>query len=303
MVKTAILNVQGVDISVTKFNEEDYICITDMVNARTGDSRAADIIKNWIRNRSTIEYLGTWEMVYNPNFKVVEFDHFKKEAGLPTFTLSVSNWVEKTGAIGIFSKKGKYGGTYAHKDIAFEFCSAISPVFKLYLIKEFQRLKEDEVKQLKSAEWLYHRFSAKANYSIQTDAVQKYIIPNSTLPKEKYGIIYASEAELINYGTLGYTAKEWSENNPELAKKGNLREHLSVEELVVLDNMQGFNSYLISQGIDKEERLIRVQEEAKRQFASLSHSKTIHNAKEELKVPKQEFDSLLLSMSIKKEDN
>ena len=303
MVKTAILNVQGVDISVTKFNEEDYICITDMVNARTGDSRAADIIKNWIRNRSTIEYLGTWEMVYNPNFKVVEFDHFKKEAGLPTFTLSVSNWVEKTGAIGIFSKKGKYGGTYAHKDIAFEFCSAISPVFKLYLIKEFQRLKEDEVKQLKSAEWLYHRFSAKANYSIQTDAVQKYIIPNSTLPKEKYGIIYASEAELINYGTLGYTAKEWSENNPELAKNGNLREYLSVEELVVLDNMQGFNSYLISQGIDKEERLIRVQEEAKRQFASLSHSKTIHNAKEELKVPKQEFDSLLLSMSIKKEDN
>lgn len=303
MVKTAILNVQGVDISVTKFNEEDYICITDMVNARTGDSRAADIIKNWIRNRSTIEYLGTWEMVYNPNFKVVEFDHFKKEAGLPTFTLSVSNWVEKTGAIGIFSKKGKYGGTYAHKDIAFEFCSAISPVFKLYLIKEFQRLKEDEVKQLKSAEWLYHRFSAKANYSIQTDAVQKYIIPNSTLPKEKYGIIYASEAELINYGTLGYTAKEWSENNPELAKKGNLREYLSVEELVVLDNMQGFNSYLISQGINKEERLIRVQEEAKRQFASLSHSKTIHNAKEELKVPKQEFDSLLLSMSIKKEDN
>ena len=303
MVKTAILNVQGVDISVTKFNEEDYICITDMVNARTGDSRAADIIKNWIRNRSTIEYLGTWEMVYNPNFKVVEFDHFKKEAGLPTFTLSVSNWVEKTGAIGIFSKKGKYGGTYAHKDIAFEFCSAISPVFKLYLIKEFQRLKEDEVKQLNSAEWLYHRFSAKANYSIQTDAVQKYIIPNSTLPKEKYGIIYASEAELINYGTLGYTAKEWSENNPELAKKGNLREYLSVEELVVLDNMQGFNSYLISQGIDKEERLIRVQEEAKRQFASLSHSKTIHNAKEELKVPKQEFDSLLLSMSIKKEDN
>ena len=303
MVKTAILNVQGVDISVTKFNEEDYICITDMVNARTGDSRAADIIKNWIRNRSTIEYLGTWEMVYNPNFKVVEFDHFKKEAGLPTFTLSVSNWVEKTGAIGIFSKKGKYGGTYAHKDIAFEFFSAISPVFKLYLIKEFQLLKEDEVKQLKSAEWLYHRFSAKANYSIQTDAVQKYIIPNSTLPKEKYGIIYASEAELINYGTLGYTAKEWSENNPELAKKGNLREYLSVEELVVLDNMQGFNSYLISQGIDKEERLIRVQEEAKRQFASLSHSKTIHNAKEELKVPKQEFDSLLLSMSIKKEDN
>ena len=246
MTKTSIMNVQGIDIALTTINEEDFICITDIVKVKGGDARAADIIKNWIRNRSTIEFLGTWETIYNPDFKVVEFDHFKKEAGLPTFTLSVSNWVEKTGAIGIFSKKGKYGGTYAHKDIAFEFCSAISPVFKLYLIKEFQRLKEDEVKQLKSAEWLYHRFSAKANYSIQTDAVQKYIIPNSTLPKEKYGIIYASEAELINYGTLGYTAKEWSENNPELAKKGNLREYLSVEELVVLDNMQGFNSYLIS---------------------------------------------------------
>lgn len=302
MVKTAILSVQGIDVSVTKVNEEDYICITDMVNARTGDSRAADIIKNWIRNRSTIEYLGTWEMVYNPNFKVVEFDHFKKEAGLPTFTLSVSNWVEKTGAIGIFSKKGKYGGTYAHKDIAFEFCSAISPVFKLYLIKEFQRLKEEEVKQLKSAEWLYHRFSAKANYTIQTDAVQKYIIPNSALPKEKHGIVYASEAELINYGTLGYTAKEWSESNPDLAKKGNLREYLSVEELVVLDNMQSFNSYLISKGLDKEERLARVREEAKRQFASLSQSKTIHNAKEDLDMPHKELNSLLISTDGKKGD-
>ena len=139
MVKNSIINVQGTDISVTKYNNEDYICITDMVGAKEGNnSRAADIIKNWIRSRSTIEFLGTWESVYNPNFKVVEFDHFKKEAGLPTFTLSVSNWVEKTNAIGIFSKKGKYGGTYAHKDIAFEFGTAISPVFKLYLIKNFK---------------------------------------------------------------------------------------------------------------------------------------------------------------------
>lgn len=269
MVKNSIISVQGVEISITKNNKEDYICITDMVGAKNGNSRAADVIKNQIRNRSTIEFLGTWEKVYNPDFKVEEFDHFKKEAGLPTFTLSVSSWVEKTNAIGIISKKGKYGGTYAHKDIAFEFGTAISPVFKLYLIKEFQRL--------------YHRFTIKANYAIQTDAVKKYIIPNTPVPKQKHGIIYANEAELINYGTLGYTSKEWIESNPELSKKGNLREHLDIEELIVLDNIQAFNSYLISQGFTPEERLLKIQEEAKRQFAALKVNRTISNAKIKIK--------------------
>lgn len=302
MTKTSIMNVQGVDIALTTINEEDYICITDMIKAK--DSARPDmVIQNWMRNKDTVEFLGLWEMLNNPNFKPFEFEGFRNQAGLNRFSLTPKMWVEKTGAIGIKSRAGRYGGTFAHKDIAMEFAAWISPVFKLYLIKEFQRFKEEELKSIKSAEWLYHRFSAKANYTIQTDAVQKYIIPNSTLPKEKHRFIYASEAELINYGTLGYTAKEWNESNPELAKKGNLREYLSVEELIVLDNMQSFNSYLISQGIDKEERLARVQEEAKRQFASLSQSRTIHNAKEELKVPKKDFDALLISMSAKKEDN
>ncbi len=298
MVKNAVLNVQGTSISVTKYNEDDYICITDMAKGKDNNSRAADIIKNWIRSKTTIDFLGTWEMFYNPNFKVVEFDHFRKESGAPTFTMSVSDWVEKTNAIGIFSKKGKYGGTYAHKDIAFEFGTAISPVFKLYLIKEFQKLKEEESKSLKSVEWLHYRFSAKANYSIQTDAVQKFIIPKTTLPKEKHGIIYASEAELINFGTLGYTAKEWSEANPELAKKGNLREFLELEELVVLDNMQTFNSYLISHNEPQKERLLKIQIEAKRQLETLKNSQTISNAKvAELEVKKSDFDGLLSAMT------
>lgn len=302
MVKNAVLNVQGTNISVTKYNEEDYICITDMAKGKDNNSRAADIIKNWIRSKATIDFLGTWEMFYNPNFKVVEFDHLRKDTGVPTFTMSVSDWVEKTNAIGIFSKKGKYGGTYAHKDIAFEFGTAISPVFKLYLIKEFQKLKEEESKSLKSTEWLHYRFSAKANYTIQTDAVQKFIIPNTTLPKEKHGIIYASEAELINFGTLGYTSKEWSDANPELAKKGNLRDFLEIEELVVLDNIQTFNSYLISNGVPPEERLKKIQIEATRQLEALKGSRTIGIAKEaELKVNKGDFDNLLLSMTTTKE--
>lgn len=168
MSKTSTMTVQGTDISITNINDNDYICLTDMVKAKENDSRAADIIKNWIRTRSSIEFLGIWESIYNPNFKVVEFDHFRKEAGLPTFTMSVSNWVEKTGAIGIFSKAGKNGGTYAHKDIAFEFGGAISPIFKLYVLKEYQRLKEIESNQY-GLEWNVKRVLSKANYYIHTD--------------------------------------------------------------------------------------------------------------------------------------
>lgn len=275
--KTTTITVQGIDISITKNNEEDYISLTDMVKAKDSDGRAADIIKNWIRNRGTIEFLGTWETFYNPNFNVVEFDHFRKEAGLPTFTMSVGNWVDKTNAIGIFSRQGKYGGTYAHKDIAFEFGAAISPVFKLYLIKEFQRLKEDEQKQIKSSEWLYHRFTAKVNYSIQTDAIQKYLIPFSKLPKDKLGILYASEAELINYATLGYTSKNWAEEHSDLIMSGkNHRDYLPLEKLIVLDNMQGFNSYLISQNIPREKRFELIQREAIRQLEAITTSKSIN---------------------------
>ena len=166
MTKTSIMNVQGIEIALTTINEEDFICITDIVKAKGGDARAADIIKNWIRNRSTIEFLGTWETLYNPDFKVVEFDHFRKEAGLPTFTMSVSNWIEKTGAIGIISNAGRYGGTYAHKDIAFEFCSAISPMFKLYVIKEYQRLIEQERSELALSWNERHSLSSDVNVTL-----------------------------------------------------------------------------------------------------------------------------------------
>jgi hypothetical protein len=174
--KHKIITVQNIPITISEADIDDYICITDMAAAKGGASRAADVVKNWIRNRMTLEFLGTWEQIYNPDFKVVEFDHFKSQAGLHTFVLSVSEWIESTNAKGLYVKKGRYGGTYAHKDIAFEFASAISPVFKLYLIKEFQRLKEEENNQ-KQIEWDAKRFLAKNNYLIQTDAVKNYIIP------------------------------------------------------------------------------------------------------------------------------
>ena len=174
--KNRIINVQDVPISILQQELDEYICITDIAKAKTGESRSADVVKNWLRNRNTLEFLGTWEMIYNPDFKVVEFDHFKSEAGLHTFVLSVAEWINKTNAIGLYVKRRKYGGTYAHKDIAFEFASAISPVFKLYLIKEFQRLKEEE-NNLEKSEWNAKRFLSKNNYLIQTDAVKNYLIP------------------------------------------------------------------------------------------------------------------------------
>ena len=176
--KNRIINVQDVPISISQQELDDYICITDIAKAKTGESRSADVVKNWLRNRNTLEFLGTWEMIYNPDFKVVEFDHLKSEAGLHTFVLSVAEWINKTNAIGLYVKRGKYGGTYAHKDIAFEFASAISPVFKLYLIKEFQRLKEEE-NNLEKSEWNAKRFLTKNNYLIQTDAVKNYLIPQT----------------------------------------------------------------------------------------------------------------------------
>ena len=214
-----------------------------MAKGKDDDSRAADVIKNWIRNRSTLEFLGTGETLYNPNFKVVKFDHFKKEAGLPTFTLSVSSWVETTSAIGILSRKGKYGGTYAHRDIAFEFGVAISPVFKLYLIKEYQRLKEQESNQY-NLEWNVKRILSKANYHIHTDAVKNYILPSLSDMKEAF--VYADEADLLNLAMFGCTAKQWKMNNPERALNGeNIRDMASINELAILSNIESLNASLI----------------------------------------------------------
>ena len=261
------LKVQDVEISLATIDNQDYISLTDMAKGKNDEARAADIIKNWIRNRSTLEFLGTWEILYNPNFKVVEFDHFKKEAGLPTFTISVSNWVESTNAIGILSRKGKYGGTYAHKDIAFEFGAAISPVFKLYLIKEYQRLKELESNQY-NLEWNVKRILSKANYHIHTDAVKTYILPTFSELKEAF--VYADEADLLNLAMFGCTAKQWKAANPERALKGeNIRDIASINELAILSNIESLNASLIKNNVAKEERFKILVETIKEQRAVL----------------------------------
>ena len=248
-----VLVSNGMPISISQADIDDYICITDMAAAKSDNSRAADVVKNWLRNRNTLEFLGTWEQIYNNNFKVVEFDHFKQEAGLHTFVLSVSEWIEKTDAIGLYVKKGRYGGTFAHKDIAFEFASAISPVFKLYLIKEFQRLKEQE-NNLQKLEWNAKRFLSKNNYLIQTDAVKNYILPNCNYRDDLKWLPYAEEADLLNVALFGFTAKAWREANLEIAKTSNVRDYATINELTVLSNLETHNAQMIREGKTKEER-------------------------------------------------
>ena len=276
MAKNRIITVQDIPITVSEADIDDYICITDMAAAKSDNSRAADVIKNWLRNRNTLEFLGTWEQIYNSDFKVVEFDHFKAEAGLHTFVLSASEWIEKTNAIGLFVKKGRYGGTYAHKDIAFEFASAISPVFKLYLIKEFQRLKEQE-NDIKKIEWDAKRFLSKNNYLIQTDAVKKYLIPVCNYREELSWLPYAEEADLLNVALFGFTAKAWREANPELAKNSNVRDYSSINELTVLSNLETHNAQMIREGKSKEERFLVLKEIAEYQIRILNEAQNISN--------------------------
>ena len=269
--KTSVISVQDISVTIASFDVDDYICITDMAKAKGGDARAADIIKNWIRNRSTLEFLGTWEKMYNSNFKVVEFDHFKMQAGLPTFVLSAKQWIEKTNAIGLYVQAGRYGGTYAHKDIAFEFGSAISPVFKLYLLKEYQRLKDLEYNQQK-LEWDAKRFLSKTNYLIHTDAVKKYILPRSDYVKQTEWLAYADEADLLNVALFGCTAKQWRQANEELAKKNNIRDLASINELTVLSNLETHNAELIKEGKSKEERFRILLEIARYQISILDEA-------------------------------
>ena len=276
MATNRIITVQDIPITVSEADIDDYICITDMVAAKSDSSRAADVIKNWLRNRNTLEFLGTWEQIYNSDFKVVEFDHFKAEAGLHTFVLSVSEWIEKTNAIGLFVKKGRYGGTYAHKVIAFEFASAISPVFKLYLIKEFQRLKEQE-NDIKKIEWNAKRFLSKNNYLIQTDAVKNYLIPVFNYREELSWVPYAEEADLLNVALFGFTAKAWREANPELAKNSNVGDYSSINELTVLSNLETHNAQMIREGKSKEERFLVLKEIAEYQMRILNEAQNISN--------------------------
>ena len=274
MDKNRVITVQNIPITISRVDIDDYICITDMAAAKSDNSRAADVIKNWLRNRNTLEFLGTWEQIYNANFKVVEFDHFRQEAGLHTFVISVGDWVEQTNAIGLYVKKGRYGGTYAHKDIAFEFASAISPVFKLYLIKEFQRLKEQE-NDLKDIEWNAKRFLTKNNYLIQTEAVKNYLIPVCNYREDLRWLPYAEEADLLNVALFGFTAKAWREANPELAKNSNIRDYASINELTVLSNLESHNAQMIREGRSKEERFMILKEIAEYQIKILNEAQNI----------------------------
>lgn len=261
----AKINVQESEITIISVAEKDFISLTDMANAKESESRAADIIKNWLRNRYTLEFLGTWELINNPNFKVVEFDHFKSQAGLPSFVLSVSEWIEKTNATGIIVKKGKYGGTYAHKDIAFEFGSAISVRFKLYLIKEFQRLKEEEQKQIG---WTAKRELAKLNYHIHTDAIKQNLIPPE-LSHSQTSTVYANEADVLNVAMFGITAKQWRDTNPGL--KGNIRDYAAINELICLANMENLNAVFINEKMPQKERLIKLNQIAIQQMTILQN--------------------------------
>lgn len=272
--KTSSILVQDVPVTVMSIDQRDYISLTDMAKARTDAGRAADVIKNWLRARSTLEFLGTWEIMYNPDFKVVEFDHFKSEAGLHTFTLSAKEWIESTHAIGMYVQAGRYGGTYAHKDIAFEFGSAISPIFKLYLLKEYQRLKDEENDRLK-LEWDAKRFLSKNNYLIHTDAIKNYVLPQSNHSKSTEWLIYADKADLLNVALFGCTAKEWRDANLVLAAKQNIRDFASIAQLTVLSNLETHNAEMIKQGIDKAERFDRLKQIAEYQLRVLTEAEAI----------------------------
>ena len=266
----------------TTTEEQDYISLTDIAKYKNPEF-PADVIKNWLRLRSTIEFLGLWERLYNPDFKLVEFDQFKNQAGGNTFVLSPQKWISSTNAIGITSKSGRYGGgTFAHKDIAFEFASWISPEFKLYIIEDYQRLKSDESYKL-SYDWNVKRLLSKANYRIHTDAVKLNLIPPE-LPKEKQGLIYAEEAEVLNVALFGKTSKQWRNENPNL--KGNIRDYATIEQLLVLTNLENANALLIKQGKEQSERICLLNKMAIDQLTTLSGSKSVRVLKDMDSKPK-----------------
>ena len=269
------INANGIEIRVNSTNESDYISLTDIAKYRSDDPNA--VIQNWLRNRNTIEFLGLWEKLNNPNFKPLEFEGFKKEAGLNAFTLSPKKWIESTNAIGIISKSGRYGGTYAHTDIAFEFASWISPEFKLYIIKDYQRLKADE-SHVKQIDWNIKREIAKSNYKIHTDAIkEKLILP--TLSNAQISHTYASEADIINVALFGITAKDWRKMDPDA--KGNIRDTATIEQLIVLSNLESMNAVFIREGLSQSERLFRLNQIAIFQLQSLwkESLKSIENLK------------------------
>ena len=247
----AKITVKESEIVIIKIDDVDYISLTDIAKVKNPDD-ANGVISNWMRTRNTIEYLGIWEYLYNPNFKPLEFEGFKNEAGANAFTLSPQKWIEATNAIGIMSKSGRYGGTYAHKDIAFKFASWVSVEFELYIVKEFQRLKEEEQKTIG---WSAKRELTKINYRIHTDAIKHKLIPSELTPQQT-SIIYAHEADVLNVALFGVTAKEWRETNPDL--KGNIRDYAAINELICLSNMENLNAVFINEGLPQHERLVKL---------------------------------------------
>lgn len=269
MAKNQKLEVQGIVITIQERNESDYISLTDIVSGFEGGS---SLIEKWLRNKNTLEFLAVWEMLNNTNFNSPEFEGIKNEAGLNRFTISAKQWIEKTGAIGIISSAGRYGGTYAHKDIAFEFGMWISPEFKLLLIKEFQRLKEEEAER-KNIDWDVKRIVSKINYRIHTDAI-KEVLPTLNLSKDKEKWIYAEEADMLNLAVFGQTAKQWQQDNAELVLQGgNIRDYADLHQLTVISNLESINGLLLKQGLEKKDRLMILHKTAIDQLKSLRDMK------------------------------
>jgi hypothetical protein len=275
MAKNKIINVKGTEIVVlTENNKDEYISLTDIARYRD-EERSDYILQNWLRTKSTIEFVGLWEQFNNTNFNSIEFDGIKNQAGSNSFSLTPKRWIEATNAIGIISKTGKYGGTFAHRDIAFEFATWISAEFKFYFIKEFQRLKADENDRLK-LEWNLQRTLAKVNYRIHTDAIKENLIP-AVLTKEKINFVYADEADMLNMALFGMTAKQWRDANPKA--EGNIRDAATIEQLVVLSNMESINAVLIHQGLSQSERLVQLNTIAITQMKSLLGNTQLNNLK------------------------
>lgn len=263
--KKSSIEVQGVVVSVLTGPAADYLSLTDIAKFKNAE-HSDDVIRNWLRNRNTVEFLGVWERLNNPQFNPVEFDGIRIQTGLNSFTLTPKQWIEKTGAIGIRSQAGRYGGTFAHKDVAFEFASWVSVEFKLYLIKEFQRLKDDENHRLSLA-WDLNRTLSKLNYRIHTDAVKTHLIPAAVTPAQA-AFTYATEADLLNVALFGQTARQWRDANPTL--DGNMRDHATIEQLLVLANIEGINAELIHMGLPSADRLLRLNQIAIRQMQVLT---------------------------------
>ena len=264
------INVQGLAVSIISHSQSDYISITDI--ARHRDAERSDyILQNWLRNRSTIEFIGLWEQLKNPHFNSIEFDGIKSMAGSNSFSLTPKRWIETTNAIGIVSKTGRYGGTYAHKDIAFEFASWISAEFKMYLIVEFQRLKDEESQRL-SLEWNLNRTLAKINYRIHTDSIKQNIVPPN-VGKVEQQIIYATEADVLNVALFGKTAKQWRDENKN--KEGNIRDYSTIEQLLVLANLESMNAEFIRMNLPQSDRLIKLNSIAIQQLQSLVNNQSI----------------------------